>query len=257
MKHSKDPLGSSSQDTPAGNRKDRLEDILNDLMKLEGLPPLGTPAEEKNESAPPKKISSETAKPEPDSKPLSFDAKSSGSFFGTSSGNFTTSPGVIPPNRLGERLRHWRNIASELSLAGSAEDIFRYFKAYHQNNRHKPVIKLLTGLVLYVEYDVEMERIRIFVGNETHFSCIARGMRELSGMLAVEEVYEYRLETRTRDMLGFKRVENTVHERQRLGRELLSPRELNKTPVLYFTIYNDKGTGVSSCTIQAEENLSK
>ena len=220
IKPAKEPLIGRSQDTPAGNKKDRLEDILNDLMKLDGLPPLTDRAQDATE----KEQHSVPIRPA------------------------TLSNLDIPATKQ----KYWKAIQSELNLPNTSEGAFRQLKSFQQSNRHKPVHKLLSGQVIYVEYDVEMERIKVFVGKNDQFTCVPNGMRELSGMLIVEEVYEFRAETKTRDMLGFKRVENKIHERFRVAKDLLHPGDMGKSPVLHFSMFAQKGMGISTCLVKAK-----
>lgn len=147
-------------------------------------------------------------------------------------------------------------LRQQLKLGQGAEAIYQGLLAFQQANRFKPVLELDNGLVVYVEFDIESERIRLFVGNRNEYMTLPRGPREMSGLLVIDEIFEYKIECKTSEFLGFKRKGRTVIERYKAGSELLRGNDLlpgrKVFPVLHFSIFADKSCGISTCAVKAE-----
>ncbi len=214
IKPARDTFSLSSKVSPAGS-KNKLEDILNDLMDLQGFAPVSETEKEKE-----KKLGSA----------------------------IFSSP--LPERSLPSDIRIGMNLPS------APLGIYHTLKTFQQHNRHKPYLTLANGRVVYVEYDVEMERIRLFCGNEAELKIVTRGVKESFGKIPVNELYEFKLESRVSEAFGFKRSEQTVQEKHRTACEILSSEEAaigNSVPVLCFTIFNQKGIGISAASIKAEQ----
>lgn len=233
-------LNPNNQSPSAG--KNRLEDILNELISLEEVPApaLEQASKESSEAPSAGQARSLTGQASPlPTQPVPGQTRPKQPLYGHS--DFGTE---IPAE-----------IARELALPASAEGIFKALKSFQQNNRNNPLISLPGGRVFYVEYDLEMERIRLFLGNRKTLNLKSRGLRVSSGFFLIEQVFEYKTEGASRSILGFSRHETKILEKTRAGRELLSSRESadpRLEPLLYFVVYSDRSAGISTCSVKAD-----
>ncbi|MBX9690587.1 MAG: hypothetical protein K2X27_27980 [Candidatus Obscuribacterales bacterium] len=214
---------SSSGKAPA--RKGKLEDLLNDIMSFEASSSLS--------SARPS-ASSTAARQNYPSHPAVGHNQAPGK----------EADAILP-----------LEIRSELRLPASPEGTFQFLKCFYQNNRHKPFMRLMNGRVFYVDYNLEMDLVRVFVGSDRHFASIAIGARESTAFFQVDELFEYKLENSNSDFLGIKRNRERVLHKRRSGRDLLSLAEsanLKLLPFLHFTHFNEKNAGTASFTVKAE-----
>jgi hypothetical protein len=147
-------------------------------------------------------------------------------------------------------------IRKELGLPASSEAAYNELLSFYEANRHKPMLESQDGRIIYLEFDLEMQRIRLFTGRTSQRNCMFRNRLESAGYFVIEEVYELRVESHSREVLGFKRTEKKVLERFKNGSELLSASEASDKsirPVLFFTIFNERLSGISSSCVKAEK----
>lgn len=236
LKHS---LKSVPQQPPASKRA-KLEDLINELVSQEenaisasdfSRNPLAKPGDNSD------LVHSQANPPEQSPKP-----------FSSMPVNFessTASPKrALPPDLYGE-----------LRLPATPEGVFQGLQSFQKLHRNRPLVELASGRLFYIEYDIDMERIRVFLGNRKNFVCMPRSARELSGFFVIEELYEFKLQTQHSEFLGFSRTHTKVIERYRKGTELLNAREIADArvqPLLYFTLFNECGSGISVCSVKAE-----
>lgn len=232
--------------------KGRLEDLLNDLISMNETPedaqsaaPIapayqqGLPSQSQNWQAPPLAD-------------FSFSSTAAPSYARPTQ----SAPGSINFGALGRKpLPQALRAMLKLPVA-NIDGVFAALKNFQQGNRHKPLVELPCGLIAYVEYDLESDRIRLFLGSKSEFMTFSRGVREQSAILVIDEVFEYKVETQIKDFLGFKKKEQTVNEKHKHGSELLRGNDLipgrKVYPVLHFSMFADKSCGISSCAVKAE-----
>ena len=233
----------------APQEKGRLEDLLNDLMAM-------------NDS--PKSDPSTSASPV-FATPTSINTQSNNASF-INAQPAALNPQILPPgiNQAYTTLNtpfHGKkmlpsDLRAELRLPANSDGTYQALRSFHQANRHRPLVELKSGVVAYVEYDVESERIRLFIGNKREFMTLPRGAREMSGILVIDEVVDYKFETKTSEILGFKKQQRRIAEKFRNGAELLRANDLQPGkkvfPVLHFSFFIDKSCGISSCSIKTE-----
>jgi hypothetical protein len=143
------------------------------------------------------------------------------------------------------------DISSELHLPSQPQALFQSLLVYYKNHRHNPLIFLTSGRIAYLEYDMEMERIRLFMGSKKQYRRMVKGVNETGGLLVIDEMYELQSES--------SGLRKTVVERCRQGRELLSIKEAadqSLMPVLHFTVFNQAHAGISSCKLRSGRALS-
>lgn len=223
-----------SQQVPVSSRG-RLEDLLNDLISMDET--AGKPAEASKGSLPP----APTGNMLPASSEIGL-AKGN-----PQSVNFAASHGK---KQIPQALR------AQLRLPAGAQGTYTALKNFHQINRHRPYVQLPCGLIAYVEYDVETERIRLFIGHKREFMIFTRGVKEQSAVLVIDEFFEYKVETQVTQILGFSKKEYIAQEKHKLGTELLRGNDLvagkKVYPTLQFSLFDDKSCGISSCSVKAE-----
>jgi hypothetical protein len=146
------------------------------------------------------------------------------------------------------------DIRMELKLPSSPDVSFQILLDFYKNHRHKPLVEMKNGRVLFVEYDVQMERIRLFAGNKSRYTTMVKGALESGGFFVIEGVYELQMETTFRQVLGLKKAQRRVQEKCKTGSELLSVREAEESllPTLYFTVFYRKLTGIASSCVKSE-----
>jgi hypothetical protein len=147
-------------------------------------------------------------------------------------------------------------IRKELNLPGSSEGAYNHLLNFYEANRHKPLIETANGRIIYLEFDLQMQRIRLFAGQQSQKTCMFRNRVESAGYFVIEEVYELRVESQAREVFGFKRTENKVVERFKSGIELLSSIEAadkSIQPVLFFTVFDEKLSGMANSCVKAEK----
>lgn len=301
IKAAKDAFSLSTHEAPTSS-KQRLEDIINDLVSMETFTPTptetGAESESEMQNAQNLRVcQTEEIKvvqkaqlrttPKGGEAAQEFPNPGSGGMMSKNSGNFSVqsaqarleevsradaaiSHSHLPvhsriPAKTAEFTRSmsfdaiknpWEQVRQELKIPADLEAAFNYLKNFQQTNRHRPLIELGDEHVLYVEYDPEMERVRIFKGLQDSCLCLHRCMREVAAVLTVDEIFEFKLDTRPRDLLGFKRSKLHVNLRHREGRDLLTPREAADKSiglVLHFKLFSEPGAGISSCLIKAEK----
>lgn len=231
----------------------RLEDLLNDLISLDDpsqASPDATPVSVTASQAPPP--------PQPDAKPNSSVPRVLNDF------SFSQAKLTPPKKHSPEAPKYPASgrkqlppeLRSELKLPLAVDATYSALKVFHQTNRHSPYLELSCGSIAYIEYDVETERVRVFLGHKREFTIFPRGIREQSGILVINEVFEYKVETTTREVFGFTKKEHAVLEKHRLGSELLRGNDLIPGravyAVLHFSAFADKSCGISSCSVKAE-----
>lgn len=229
----------------------RLEDLLNDLISLDDAAPVS-----KDAAAVPE--ASREAVPPPQQEKLANCA------IPRVVNDFSFSQAKLSPQRQSQvpnipacgKKQLPQELRSELKLPAGSEGTYGALKAFHQSNRHKPYLEMPGGAIAYIEYDVETERVRVFLGHKREFTIFSRGMREQAGIMVIHEVFEYKVETSTREVFGFTKKEETVREKHKLGTELLRGNDLIPGravhAMLHFSAFTDKSCGISSCSVKAE-----
>ncbi len=244
-------VGAAKQSMQAPvSSKGRLEDLLNDLLSLDETPAAADSNQSEIKRA--EILPGSPVKPAlglPPAPQVSQDfsfSHSAGQTQSPQSVNFAASGKKSVPQSLRARLK----------LPADTLGVYQALRSFQQNNRHQPYVELPCGLVAYVEYDVESERIRLFLGNKREFVLFPRGVREQSAVLVIDEFFEYKVETKVSQFLGFAKKEQIAHEKNKLGMELLRGNDMipgkRVYPVLYFSLFADKSCGISSCAVKAE-----
>ena len=147
-------------------------------------------------------------------------------------------------------------IVLQLGLNGAdTRSIFERLKAFQQENRHKPILEGADRIV-YVDYDLEIDRIRLFVGFRSKFRSFQKILSHGNGFLLIEQAIELTQTQESRAFFGLSKRASNIAVRLRLGSEFLSAREnceMQFLPILSFIFYAARGHGVSSCCIKADQ----
>lgn len=133
------------------------------------------------------------------------------------------------------------DVRTELQLPSQPEGQYQTLRAF----RHNPLIITAGGRVLYVEYDDEMDRVRLFLGKKKHLKRMVKSASATAALFVIDEVYEYIRQPAQRD---------SVLQTHRQGRELLSHDEAideSNQPVLDVLFFNQPGDGFSTCRVRA------
>lgn len=225
--HSRYPAGDvgsagSSNQLPRAP-KNKLEDLLNDLMSMEG----GTLQSQGAESSTKEKT------PE-HSEPAKIAASNSA----------TQRIDALPTE-----------IAKALALPSNPEGVYHTLKSYQQTHRHKPLLEVAGGRVVYVEYSPETERIRLYIGQSKQLTIKPRGLSVSSGFFPVEIVFEFKLEFDKKEVFGISSSKERILQSSRKGSALLNSRESadqSLVAVLYFIVFHEKAAGISTSSVKAE-----
>lgn len=144
-------------------------------------------------------------------------------------------------------------IVSELGLEGKdCFVIFEKLKKFHHSNRHNPVLSS-SDRIVYIDYDLEMDRIRLFVGPRSKFRTFQKGLNQGNATLNFEYAIELSHSLEKRSLFAQERKGQNIAVKLRQAREFLSAKDSNdKQTILHFVYCADKGTAVSSCCLKTE-----
>lgn len=141
------------------------------------------------------------------------------------------------------------DVRTELCLPAQADEQYQTLLVFCRMNRHNPFIMMASGRVLYVEYDDEMERIRLFMGDKKRMRRMEKSAFETGVHFIIDEVHEFLMQ---------RGKDDSVVETNRQGRELLSKKEdadPSIKPVLDAALFSRSKDGVSSCKVRCGLDL--
>ena len=135
------------------------------------------------------------------------------------------------------------DVMAELDLPSSLAGIFKSLQDFHGYNRHKPFTRTAADTAVYVENDLMLSLVRVYIGSHSTLQVRGNGT---SMTFKIDAVYEYQQQLHDGSIaVVFRSPEDF----------LSSPDRAQGKPVetlLFFSVFLDGKSGVSTFSIKPE-----